>query len=360
MFLRRKTKSDSDSYRAIEPISIAVVGLGAMGQRNIAHLLTSPSYRIAGVFDVNGQVGADVANRVGSRQYLSFEDVLADDVRAVFICTPHYLLADYGLRTLRAGKHLLIEKPMAITVGDADELIELSREKGLTLSVNYSRAYSQIIQEASRLISEGVVGEINSIDIRWSSYKTAGYYQGAHSPTPDDWRLLKSKSGGGMLIMTTCHALHFAAFLASATPLRAAANSQIREKGGDVEDMLHGLVSYSDGITCSISTSSNQRGSNINDTTIAGSNGTLVIGADQLSFYSTRVVSGSRPGKWHSQKFPGSEEHFDSWLADTAGAIDGANDLSVDTKIARDTLALIDALYSSASNGVITDVEQLD
>ena len=359
MLLRRKSNRNSVGYRAKEPISIAVVGLGAMGQRNVAHLLASPSFQIEGVFDVNEKVGADVAGRIGSHQYASFEEVLADDVRSVFICTPHYLLAECGIRVLQTDKHLLLEKPMAIAVSDADQLLKLSSEKGMTLAVNYSRVYSEIIQEASRLMSEGVVGDINSVDIRWSSYKTAGYYRGAHSPTPDDWRLLKAKSGGGMLMMTTCHALHYAAYLTGVTAVRATAISQMTNHGGDVEHMLHGLVSYTADVTGSISTSSNQRGSNINDTTIAGSNGTLVVGADELSYYSTRVVSGKRPGKWHSQKFKGSEDHFDYWLADTAGAIDGRNDLSADPRIARDTLALIDALYSSASSGNVSDVEQL-
>jgi UDP-N-acetyl-2-amino-2-deoxyglucuronate dehydrogenase len=357
MFLRPKPKIGTTAYRADEPISIAIAGLGAMGQRNIAHLVSSPSYQVSGVFDVNEKVAIEVASRLGVTRYSSFEELLADDVLSVFICTPHFLLADYGIRVLQAGKHLLLEKPMAIKIADADELLRFSNEKNLTLSVNYSRAYSQIVQRASRLMTEGVVGEINSIDIRWSSYKSAGYYHGSHSPTPDDWRLLKEKSGGGMLMMTTCHALHYAAYLAGITPVSATATSQMTSQAGDVEHMLHGLVSYSDNVTGTISTSSNQRGSNINDTTIAGSNGTLVIGGDELRFFSTRVVLGKRPGRWHSEKFPSSELHFDEWLADTASAIDGDGTLAVDAMLARNTLALIDALYASAASGQVTNVE---
>jgi len=239
-------------------ITIAVVGLGAMGQRNVAHLMSSASYRISGVYDVNAEVGADVARRSNSQFYSSFEDVLADDVQAVFICTPHYLLADYGKRVLQAGKHLLIEKPMAIAVADADELLELAGDKNLKISINYSMAFTEIIQGAASLIAEGALGEIHTIDIRWSTFKNAGYYRGAHSPTPDDWRLMKAKSGGGMLIMTTCHAVHYAAYLAGVTPMRATGTSQMTTQGGDVEHMLHGLVSYSSGVSGSISTSSNK------------------------------------------------------------------------------------------------------
>lgn len=360
MLLSPRSKISSDRYRSDDPISIVVVGLGAMGQKNVAHLMKSPSYRIVGVFDVNKNVGSDVASRSESRQYSSFEEVIDDDVQAIFVCTPHYLLAEYGMRVLEGGKHLLIEKPMAIAVSEADALIALSREKGLMLSVNYSMAYTEVIQNAASLISEGVVGFVNSIDIRWNNYKNAGYYQGVHSPTPDDWRLLKSKSGGGMLIMTTCHALHYSTFLTGLVPLRATAVTQITSQGGDVEHMLNGLVEYSSGVSGTISTSSNQRGSAINDTTIAGSNGTLVICADELKFYSTRIISGSRPGKWHSQKFKRSEVHFDKWLDDTARAIDCDGDLSVDPIIARNSLALIDALYQSARNNETVDVEQID
>ena len=130
----------------VSPITIAVIGLGAMGQRNIAHLSSSPSYSIAGVYDVNEELAVSVADDLNVRMYKSIEELYVDDTQAVFVCTPHFLLAEYGMRVLESGKHLLIEKPMAMTVSDADAMVNLARDKELTLSVNYSRSHTDLVQ----------------------------------------------------------------------------------------------------------------------------------------------------------------------------------------------------------------------
>tara|TARA_Y100001934_G_C12369703_1_gene785582 strand:- start:3 stop:1043 length:1041 start_codon:yes stop_codon:yes gene_type:complete len=333
-------------------INIVVVGLGGMGQRNCAHVYDSPSFTLYGVQDVNQSVSASVADKYKVRSYSDFDALLSDEaVDAVFVCTPHFLLAAYGMRVLGSGKHLILEKPMAIDVEDANALLAESERAGRHIAINYARVHTPVIRRARELLDSGVVGEAETIDIRWSSHKSAGYYQGAHSPTPDDWRANKEKSGGGMLIMTTCHAIHYAQYLVGMRPLTAAANALNTGGIGDVEDVLQGVISYENGVIGSVSTSSSQRGSSTNDMVIAGSQGTLVIEGDSLRFFSTRVIDGQRPGKWHAEKHEASERYLDDWLDEVANSISTGAKPIAEPSLARDTLALIQALYDSSQTG---------
>ena len=357
LFSRRVRSGGVDAVHVEPPVRTAVIGLGAMGQRNVEHLKSSYNFDLIGVHDVSREITRKVAGKVGTKPYDSIDSCLSDsDTEAVFVCTPHHLLATIGLKALQANKHLLVEKPMAIDTRSADGLIKLGDELGLLVSVNYSRVFSDTVASARRLIECGAVGELIGVETRWNSYKATGYYYGVHSPNPDDWRRNRDKAGGGMVMMTTCHALQFVPYVTGIKAKTAAAFIPPPALVGEVEDTLQGILQLDCGASWAVLTSSSQRGVAINDTTIWGSNGTVVLKPDRVECYSTRVIEGKKPGAWHILKQHNSQSHFRLWLDDTAQAIRQRKALRVDPESARDTLAIIEALYLSASSGSLSEV----
>ena len=356
---RRRRPNRADGTQVGDPITVSIVGLGAMGQSNLRHIRKSPNYMLIGVYDLRREVTIDVAGKFKAKPYESVEACINDpDTEAVFICTPHYLLAKLGSMVLEAGKHLLIEKPMAIDTVSADSMIELARERTFLVSVNYSRIFTDGVQLARRLFESGAVGDLIGVETRWSRYSRAGYYHGAHSPSPDDWRLDRRRAGGGMVMMTTCHAIHYVPHILGSRVTTAAAFIPPSVLSGDVEDTLQGILQFEGGETWAVLTSNSQRGVSVNDTTIWGTHGTIVLQSHQVRYYTTRIVDDKKPGVWHVEKQPSSEDHFFRWLHDTARSIRQSTPLEVSAESARDTIATITALYRSASSGTVVALDE--
>jgi len=158
------------------PIRTAVIGYGYWGPNIVRNLLERPEFELAAVCDrEDGRREAFARRNPGFRVECDIDAVLADpEIDAVSIATPprtHYALVK---QALEAGKHVLVEKPLATTEDDARELIELAEERGLTLMPGHTFLYSPPVNKVKELIASGVVGELYFVT---SSRMNLGIYQ---------------------------------------------------------------------------------------------------------------------------------------------------------------------------------------
>ncbi|HEY4693655.1 MAG TPA: Gfo/Idh/MocA family oxidoreductase [Bellilinea sp.] len=161
----------------MEPIKVAVIGLGFMGRTHIQALrrLGIEVHGVAGIDAAEAQKGA--ADLGIPKWYMNLDETLADPaIKAVHLCTPNNLHYRQAKAALIAGKHVLCEKPLAMTPAESGELAELAREKGLITAVNYNLRFYPICQEARARVAAGDLGQPYLI--------TGGYLQ--------DWLYLKS------------------------------------------------------------------------------------------------------------------------------------------------------------------------
>jgi predicted dehydrogenase len=157
-------------------INLAVVGYGYWGPNLVRNAIERPELELWGVCETNPERVAKLAARhPGLRTCADFETVLGDPaVDAVSIATPpstHHALAK---RALDAGKHVLVEKPLATTAADAAELVELAERNGLVLMPGHTFLYSPAVNKVRGLIDSGELGEIYFIT---SSRMNLGIYQ---------------------------------------------------------------------------------------------------------------------------------------------------------------------------------------
>lgn len=150
----------------MSPIGLAVIGAGYWGPNLVRTALATPAFQLEWLCDLDEQRARSVLGRYTTvRATTSYEDVLSDPaVTAVAVATPAATHFDLARAALEAGKHLLVEKPLTLTVADAEKLVALAREAGLILMCDHTYCYTPAVQRIRELIRSGEIGDIQFVD----------------------------------------------------------------------------------------------------------------------------------------------------------------------------------------------------
>jgi predicted dehydrogenase len=336
---------------------IAIVGAGGIAQRNATEAAASGAATIAGVFDVNVQAARGLAQTVGAPVFSSFEQALESrEVDAVLISTPHFLHKSQTIAAAQAGKHVMVEKPMATTLADAEAMIGACRSAGVALTVNYSFRYLPKVQKARALVEAGALGDITGIQIIAHSFKDLGYWLGARSSSPDDWRSSREKCGGGLLIMSVCHAIDYLYYVTGLRGTRVYSEYATLGSPGDVEDIASVSGRWGDRAVGTISASSILRGADQSEERIWGTKGTLILDSDGLSLFSTRPVDGKRPAQLHRYTKLPEVSWTAEWVRRFVTAVQEGREPEIGTRAGWENLAFIESAYRSQEAGRPIDV----
>lgn len=341
----------------MEALRVGIAGAGGIAQRNAREAATSGAARVVGVFDVNHKAAREMARSLRVPFFASYEELLAQtDVEAVLLSTPHHLHRPMTLEAAAHGKHVLVEKPIANNLAEAEEMIEGCRRAGVLLTVNYSFRYLATIQRARQLIEAGALGTITGVQIVSHQYKDPGYWTGARSNSPDNWRASREKCGGGYLIMNVCHVIDYVYFLTGLQGSRVYSEYATLGSPAEVEDIIGVTFRMSNGAIGSISASSIMRGADCSEERIWGTNGTLVLNSDGVGLYSTRPIEGLRPGRFHRiRKFP-TVSWTAEWVRRFAKAVRMGTEPEISLKAGWENLAFIQTAYASLERRVPLDI----
>src|SRR5829696_5448203 len=141
-------------------IRMGVVGAGGFGLYALQHFTQIPGVTLVGMAGTHREAAFAVAQRFGIPD---IEDVDAlvgrPDIDLIYIATPPFLHYPQALAALQAGKHVICEKPLALTVAQADELVALAQERGLLCIANLMQRYNPLFESVRRLVASGLLGE---------------------------------------------------------------------------------------------------------------------------------------------------------------------------------------------------------
>ena len=341
----------------MNPLKIGIVGAGAIAQRNATEAARSGAAVVAGVFDVNHKVARDMAKALKAPFFPTYEALLdAPGLEAVLLSVPHHLHKPMTVQAARRGKHILVEKPMANTIAEAEEMIEACERHGVALTVNYSFRYLPKIRKAKELIDAGALGTITGVQILAQQFKDRGYWMGAQSNSPDDWRGSKEKCGGGFLIMTVCHAIDYLYFLTGLKASRVYSEYATLGSPAEVEDIISVSFRMNNGAIGNINGSSIMRGFPQAEERISGTHGSMVLNAAGISVYSTRPIDGKRPAQVNNYtKFPDASWTAE-WVKEFVSAVRRGDQPPVSSREGWENLAFIVNAYESMERGVALEV----
>lgn len=158
------------------PTSVAVVGAGYWGKKVIREILSLSSstdqVKLGSVVDYSPTTLKQCRSEFGPSDYrLDYRELLSDSsISAVHICSPNATHFEVASDFLRAGKHVLVEKPLALRSGEAEELVRVAEVAGRILSVGHVHRFNNGIKELKRIIWNGLLGDIYYLRFRWTGF----------------------------------------------------------------------------------------------------------------------------------------------------------------------------------------------
>ena len=152
----------------MERVAVAVIGGGNMGRHHVRNYAKLEGARLVAVVDADRARAAGLAADHGATAYASIDQLLAQapEVEAVSVATPTASHRTLAGQLLEAGKHVLVEKPIASTAAEGDELTELAAQRGLVLAIGHVERYNPAVRELKRRIDAGDMGTVLSLVAR--------------------------------------------------------------------------------------------------------------------------------------------------------------------------------------------------
>jgi predicted dehydrogenase len=283
--------------------NIAVFGAGAIGLDHIRSFQQHPAARVVALAETSPERGREAANEFSIPQLVTdYRELLArEDIDVVSIALPNYLHAPVALASLRAKKHVMLDKPMATNAAEAAPLVTEAKKQGVQLMVGQNNRFIPEVQTAKQLIEDGVLGEVYHAKTAWT--RRAGI------PRIGSWFTQKQLAGGGCTYDIGVHALDRCLYLMGEFDA-AAVSGQTYAKFGprglgagtwgkseidpkakfDVDDLAVALIKLKSGRTVLLEASwaAHQPDPDFNGTQIFGTEAGLLLPPLKLS----------RPGKY--------------------------------------------------------------
>ncbi len=339
-------------------VRFGIIGAGVAGRYHAQAIAQTPGAQLVAVCAGHPERAAALASAFGASVEPDVEALLArDDIDAVCLCTPSGQHAAQGIAAARAGKHVLVEKPLAITLADADALIDACRVAGVHLGVALQRRTDPDFRAARDAIASGALGRMILGAITVPYLRTQDYYDSAA------WRGTWALDGGGALMNQGIHLVDLLLWLMGDEVVDVYAHSATLAHAIEVEDCVSATVRFAGGALGSIAATTAVAPGFPHRVEVYGTHGGLQIEGEAIVRWETahpspsdlqRIVTGGA-----GQQAAGSGAHPTGISAvghtrivhDFVAAIRDQRAPLVTGEEARRALAVVLAVYESARTG---------
>ena len=317
-------------------IGIGIIGAGFFGEVHARAITAVPGLRVAAVCREDVEAARAFANRHGGMAYGSFEALLVDAaVTAVVIATPHHLHAQMAIAAARAGKHILLEKPMAPTLSECDAINAAVAQAGVQLMVGHVMHFALPCRIAREIQAKGDLGR----PVLGTSWMIKLWMEANRRP----WHLSHA-TGGGMLMTAGIHALDRLVWLMGGTveSVSALIGTCFHEQEADDSALM--LLRFADGRIGQVTSIGYRDGAVTFAMDLVCEEGTLRIDFDH-------GVSVGQGGRWtaipHSADPQWMQRAVEAEWRAMLAAIEGKATVPVDGHHARHIIACLDAAMTA-------------
>jgi predicted dehydrogenase len=254
-----------------DPIGTALVGVGHVADTHAQALAALPESRFVGVFDSNTHRALDFAARYGVMAYRSLDELLEDDaVQSVSVAVPHRVHGEVAIDIANAGRHVIVEKPMASTLAECDAMIAAAESNHVQLALISQRRWYEPVRRVKAAIDEGRIGRPILATLVLLEWRGPDYY------AMDPWRGTWGGEGGGILVSQATHQLDILQWFMGPVVEVDGYAANLSHPTIEVEDTVVALLRFANGALGSIVASNSQTPGLYGQIHIHGDNGASI------------------------------------------------------------------------------------
>ena len=263
-------------------MNVGIIGAGFIGELHGEAVRQIPGVNILGVCRTNKNELEKFALKFQAKAYQDYKSLLAEkDIDIVVIATPHHLHTDIAVEAAQAGKHIMLEKPMALTLKECDKIIDAAAKAKVKLNVGFCHRFAKAHQKAKEIIDSGEIGSL----VYGIATMAKFWMEGNRRP----WHLDR-KTGGGMWLTAGIHCLDRLTWLmgSAITTVSGKFFTCFHDQKADDGGMV--FVRYGNGTCGTIVSTGYQNGAPRHVTELTGTKGMISVEYDSISI--------GKNGKW--------------------------------------------------------------
>lgn len=330
-------------------LRFAIVGCGRIAERHAEHI--SKNGKLVAVCDTVKERADALALNYGAVAYYDIDALIENEtaVDVIAVCTPNGLHAEHSIKILQAGKHVLCEKPMAIYTADCRNMIAASEKAGKNLFVVKQNRFNPPVQAVKKLLDEGKLGKIYSIQLNCFWNREPDYYK-------NSWKGTKALDGGTLFTQFS----HFIDLLywmiGDVKNVEAKLSNYAHHGIIEFEDTGIVILEFENGVTGAMNYTVNSHHKNMEGSlTIFGEKGTVKIGGEYLNRIEyqdieNEIISGLPAGNAANQygAYQGSMSNHDKVYENLVNFLQHKEPVYISALEGLKTVEIIENIYRAA------------
>jgi len=339
-----------------QTVGFAVIGAGLVGPTHARFANQAKGAKLRVVCDLREDRGKPVALEHGATWVADYREVMQrDDVDVVTICLPTALHLEVATAAAQAGKHVLVEKPIELTIERATALVDVCKRNGVKLGAVFNRRFVYGPRRAHEAVRGGELGRMLVADMRFKAWRWAEYYRDS------GWRGTWGKEGGGALINQGIHGVDLMTWIAG--PITRV-QGYARHLRHDIEadDTTVAVVAYASGAFGIVQCTTSVHPKQPDRIELHGTKGTILL--EDYKIVGWDLDDASKPGVPTAEEraLPGADRdtsvgHF-LQVQDMADAVREGRDPVIRGEDVLHSLAVVQAIYEADRTGKAVDVPQ--
>lgn len=228
-----------------------VIGAGGIAdRRTIPGMMLAENAELVAVMEVNMDLAEEIRAKYSAKKAYDNEDaLLADpDVEAVYIASPVSSHKEQAMEAAKAGKHILIEKPLALSVKDGEEVLEYCKNQGVKIAAGFMMRFHAYHQKLKEMIQGGAIGRVVSCGAQFTCW---------YPDMENAWRQNKTLSGGGALMDMGVHCIDLIQYITGGKVIKVVALNGTQTFKYEVEDSSSILFELDNGAFCHVDSNFN-------------------------------------------------------------------------------------------------------
>lgn len=339
----------------MEKLHFAIIGCGRIAERH-AEIINKIG-KLNAVCDIKAERAKLFSEKYSCHSFKDLPSLLnsKEKIDFISICTPNYIHSEQTILALNSGKHVLCEKPMALSVDECKKMIDASKSNDKKLFIVKQNRFNPPIEALKKLISDGTLGKIIGVDVNCFWNRNEQYYSSS------DWKG-KKKLDGGTLFTQFSHFIDLVYWLAGdVVKANALGKNFLKKDLIEFEDSGVAILEFKNGAIGSFSYTVNSFGKNMEGSiTIFGEKGTVKVGGQYLNVLEYQNIEGkkieglpeSRPANDYGF-YQGSMSNHDKVYQNVIEVMQGKSEIAANANDGLKTVEIIEMIYKSMQGNLL-------